>query len=36
MLANMQDLGFMTNSTGIDNEVEVLQSRILLRDVVKD
>ena len=27
MLANMQDLGFMTNSTGIDNEVEILQSR---------
>ena len=36
MLANMQDLGFLTNSTGIDNEVEVLQSRILLRDAVTD
>ena len=36
MLANMQDLGFLSNSTGIDNEVEVLQSRVLLRDVVKD
>ena len=36
MLANMQDLGFLTNSTGIENEVEVLQSRVLLRDVVKD
>ena len=36
MLANVEDLGFLTNSTGIDNEVEVLQSRILLRDVVKD
>jgi len=36
MLANMQDLGFMTNSAGIDNEIEVLQSRILLRDVVRD
>ncbi len=36
MLANMQDLGFMTNSTGIDNEVEILQSRILVRDAVKD
>ena len=36
MLANIQDLGFMTNSAGIDNEIEVLQSRILLRDVVRD
>ena len=36
MLANMQDLGFLSNSTGIDNEVEVIQSRVLLRDVVKD
>lgn len=36
MLSNMLDLGIMTNSSGIDNEVEVLQSRVLLRDVVKD
>ena len=36
MLAGVEDLGFLNNSTGIDNEVEVLQSRILLRDVVKD
>ena len=36
MLANMQDLGFMTNSAGIDNEIEVLQSRVLLRDVVRE
>jgi len=36
MLAGVEDLGFLTNSTGIDNEVEVLQSRVLLRDVVKD
>ena len=36
MLANMQDLGFITNSTGIDNEVEILQSRILALEVVKD
>ena len=35
-LANVEDLGFLSNSSGIDNEVEVLQSRILLRDVVKD
>ena len=36
MLAGVEDLGFLTNSTGIDNEVEVLKSRMLLRDVVKD
>ena len=36
MLAGVEDLGFLTNSTGVDNEVEVIQSRLLLRDVVKD
>ena len=36
MLANMQDLGFMTNSTGIDNEIEILKSRILALEAVKD
>lgn len=36
MLSNVEDLGFLSNSTGIENEVEVLRSRILLRDVVKD
>ncbi len=36
MLANMQDMGFMTNSTGIDNEVEIIQSRILVHDAVMD
>ena len=36
MLANMQDLGFMTNSTGIDNEVEILKSRILALEAIKD
>ena len=36
MLANMQDLGFMTNSAGIENEVEILDSRILARDAVMD
>ena len=36
MLANMQDIGFMSNSTGIDNEVEVLQSRILVHDAIMD
>ena len=34
MLANMQDLGFISNSAGIDNEVEILQSRILVREAV--
>jgi len=36
MLANMQDFGIMTNSTGMDNEVEILQSKILARDAVVD
>ena len=36
MLANMQDLGFITNSAGIDNEIEILKSRILALEVVKD
>ena len=36
MLANMQDLGFMTNSAGIENEVEILDSRLLARDAIVD
>ena len=36
MLANMQDFGFMSNSAGIENEMEILQSRILARDAVTD
>lgn len=36
MLSNMEDMGFLTNSTGIYNEVEVMRSRVLLRDVVKN
>ena len=36
MLSNMQDLGFLSNSTGIENEKFVLKARILSRDVVKD
>jgi len=36
MLANMQDFGFMTNSAGIDNEIEILGSKRLAREVVKD
>lgn len=31
-----QEFGFLSNSTGIENEVEVLRSRVLLREVVKD
>ena len=36
LLSKMEDFGFLTNSTGIENEVEILKSRILFRDVVKD
>ena len=36
MLANMQDFGFISNSAGIENEVEILKSRILALDAVKD
>lgn len=36
MLAKMEDFGFLTNSNGIENEMEILKSRVLLRDVVKD
>ena len=36
MLSNMQDLGFISNSTGIDNEVEILKSRVLAEEVVRD
>ena len=36
MLANMQDLGFISNSAGIDNEIEILRSRVLAHEAVKD
>ncbi len=36
MLSNMQDFGFMSNSEGIENEMEILQSCILARDAVLD
>ena len=36
MLSNMQDLGIISNSAGIDNEVEILKSRILALEAVKD
>ena len=35
-LANMADFGIISNSTGIDNEIEILKSRILAYEVVKD
>ena len=36
MMANMQDFGFISSSTGIDNEVEILKSHILATEAVKD
>lgn len=36
VLSNMQDLGFMSNSEGLANELEILQSRMLVRDAVKE
>ena len=36
MLSNMENFGFLTNSNGIENEMEILKSRLLFRDVVKD
>lgn len=35
MITNMMDMGF-TKSNGIENEIEVIKSRVLIRDVVKD
>ncbi|WP_028908069.1 exopolysaccharide transport family protein [Xylanibacter ruminicola] len=36
VLANMRDLGFMSNLAGIENEMQILQSRVLVRDAVND
>lgn len=36
MQSDMEEFGFLSNSTGIENEIEVLRSRILIREVVKD
>lgn len=36
MFANMSELGLISNSTGIENEVEIIKSRILSREAVKD
>lgn len=35
MLSKMMEVGFVSNSSGIDNEVEVIRSRVLMRDVVR-
>jgi capsular exopolysaccharide synthesis family protein len=35
-LANMQDLGIISNSAGIDNEIEILKSKRLALEAVKD
>jgi len=34
-LPNMDDIGIMNNSSGIDNEVEILQSPVTVHDAVK-
>lgn len=34
--SDSEDFGFLSNSEGLENEVEVLRSRTLLREVVKD
>ena len=36
VLANMQDFGFLTNTAGIQNEIEILQSRMLVRNAILD
>ena len=34
-LPNMEDFGIMNNSSGFDNEIEILQSPVVVRDAVK-
>ena len=36
LLSSMQDLGFMYNSAGIENEIEVIHSQYLTKEVVED
>lgn len=36
LLTNMMDAGDVSKSFGIQNEIEILKSRVLIRDVVKD
>ena len=35
MLPNMEDFGIMNNSSGFDNEIEILQSPVTVHDAVK-
>lgn len=35
MLSSMEDFGFMNNSSGFDNEIEILGSPIIVHDAVK-
>ena len=35
-MSQTDGFGFMSNSTGIDNEIQVIRSRMLLREAVKD
>lgn len=36
VLANMQDFGIISNTAGFENEIEILHSSLLAREVVKD
>lgn len=36
LLANMSNLGLISNSTGIDNEMEILKSSTISEDAIKD
>ena len=36
MITNLMDVGFMSKSDGIENEIEIIKSRVLLRDVIRD
>ena len=36
MLSQLSEFGFLTSSSSITNELEVIRSRMLMRDVVKD
>ncbi len=36
MLSQLSEFGYLTNSTGITNEIQVIRSRMLMRDAVKN
>ena len=36
LLSQMSEYGYLTNSSGINNEIQVIRSRMLMRDAVKD